>query len=1153
MRAFFKTTCLLLWCGTPWTAVAQDVDFNRDIRPILSNKCLLCHGPDPDALESGLRLDLRESAISELDSEMTAVVPSRPDESELIARIETDDEDYRMPPAEHGAPLSDGEVKLLRRWIEQGARYATHWSYVPPVRPEVPPVRSSDPAWHRNPIDAFTLQRMQEQGLSPSDAADRYALARRVFLDLTGLPPTVEEVDQFVSSQDPRAYEKLVDDLLARPAFGEHWARKWLDLARYADSAGYADDPPRTIWAYRDWVIDAYNANMPFDQFTRDQLAGDLLRSPTDRQLIATAFHRNTLTNNEGGTQDEEFRNVAVVDRVNTTMAVWMGTTMACAQCHTHKYDPITQEEYFQFFAILNNTEDADRRDESPLLQIFSESQLARKKELESSIAQSEKKLAQATPELQIAQQQWEQGLAAAPHWRPLPATTITRQSQQPAEVLADGSLLVKTLASRDEYTIELPIEVDAAGRIAWSGLRLEAIPHASLGNKSSIAGNFVITGVEAELIPVAEQPATAQFVRITNLGSQQILSLAEVQVFAGSTNIAPQGTASQHSTAFGGPAQLAIDGNTDGTFAKGSVTHTATVDNPWWELDLGRSQQVEKIVVWNRLEAAERLSHFTIELLDADRQTVMTRQFAAHPAPSLEIPADNRRSLTFETALADFHQPNFEPTDVLSGNTGAEDGWAIGGSVHQPHQLTLIPAQPVRLVEPATLRVKIEQNSPHTNHLLGHFRFSTTEDPVTLERARVPAEILKWVDTAVDQRTKRANEKLAQYYREQVAPSLQGTRDNLARDKKELASIKPTTSVPILRERAGQSRVTHLQHRGNYLDKGQKVEAGLPAVFDPPSQPAPLDRLGLANWLTSRGNPLTARVLANRFWETLFGQGIVVTSEEFGSQGEMPTHPELLDWLALELLDSGWDQKRLLKTIVSSATYRQSAMATPESVARDPDNRWLARSPRVRLSAEMVRDQALFAAGLLSQKMYGPPVKPPQPSFELKAAFGGSTDWQPSQGEDRYRRGIYTTWRRSNPYPSMATFDAPNREVCTVRRNSTNTPLQSLVTLNDPAFVEAAQALARRVLQGEGDDATRLSLAFRRCLLRPPTDNELQALVSLLNDSRADLQQRPEQATALATDPLGPLPDGIDPLEAAAMTVVCNVLLNLDEIFLKR
>ena len=1153
MRDFSVTIWLLVLGCMLSPATADEIDFNRDIRPILSNKCLLCHGPDPDALEAGLRLDQRDSAVSELDSEAVAVVPGSPQESELIARITAEDEDYRMPPADHGAPLTAAEIDLLQRWIQQGAKFATHWAYASPVRPSVPQASPQDQDWPRSPIDAFTLRRMQDHGLSPSEEADRYALARRVFLDLTGLPPTVEEVDQFVASSDPLAYEKLVDDLLQRPAYGEHWARKWLDLARYADSAGYADDPPRTIWAYRDWVIDAYNDNMPFDQFTREQLAGDLLSSPTDRQLIATAFHRNTMTNSEGGTRDEEYRNVAIVDRVNTTMAVWMGTTMACAQCHTHKYDPITQEEYFKFFAILNNTQDADRRDESPLLQILTDDQLEQKKQLESKIVTFEKRLAQTTPELEAAQRQWEQRLSAVPAWQPLDPAAITRKSGQPAEILDDGSLLVTTPASQDEYTIDLPIAADSQNVTEWSALRLEAVPHPSLGNKSSVEGNFVITGIRGEIIPKTKKSPTAQFIRITNQGSKQILSLAEVQVFAGETNIALKGTATQHSTAFGGPPEYAIDGNTDGTFTNKSVTHTAIVDNPWWELDLGQPQPVDKIILWNRLEAPERLSGFTVELLGADRQTVMTRQFDSHPSPSLELATDNTRNIRFKTAFADFHQPKFEAADVLTGKTGAEDGWAIGGATDEPHQLILVPEQPVVLDEPASLRIRVEQNSKHINHLLGHFRFSTTEDLVAIERSKVPNAILKLIDTPVEQRTAKAKEQLASHYREQVAPALKMDRDGLAQAKTELAAIKPATSVPILREMTGKRRETHLQHRGNYLDQGQAVEAGLPEVFQPPSQDKPLDRLALANWLTSPDNPLTARVLANRYWETLFGQGIVVTSEEFGSQGEMPTHPQLLDWLATELLENGWNRKQFLKTIVTSATYRQSAVATRDKITQDPANRWLARAPRVRLSAEMVRDQALFASGLLSRKMFGPPVKPPQPNFDLKAAFGGSTDWQTSVGEDRYRRGIYTTWRRSNPYPSMATFDAPNREFCTVRRNSTNTPLQSLVTLNDPAYVEAAQSLARLVLQQRSADQGRLTLAFRRCLLRRPSDNELGALVDLLNDARTDLREQPAEAVKLATDPLGKLPEGVDPLDAAAMTVVCNVLLNLDEIFLKR
>ncbi|MCI0333958.1 MAG: PSD1 and planctomycete cytochrome C domain-containing protein [Planctomycetes bacterium] len=761
-------------------AAEPAVDFNRDIRPILSNRCFACHGPDDARREAGLRLDDAQIATHELESGATAIVPGKPEASELIARVTSTDDAMRMPPTEFGNPLTPREVDTLRSWIEQGARYAAHWSYEKPVA-AVPPVAPPEwKQWPRNEIDLFALQAMQSHGLHPSPEADRYTLARRVFLDLTGLPPTVEEAEAFARDADSQAYEKLVDDLLHRPTYGEHWARNWLDLARYADSAGYADDPPRTIWAFRDWVIKAISANMPFDRFTIEQIAGDLLPNATEVQLIATAFHRNTMTNNEGGTQDEEFRNVAVVDRVNTTLAVWMGTTIACAQCHNHKYDPISQREFFEVFAMLNNTQDADRLDESPVLPIFSDEQRRR--------------------------------------W----------------------------------------MQVD--GRIA--GLQL-----------------MMMT------------PASA----------------------------------------------------------------------------------------------------FSVE-------------------------------------------PAFWPQSIAA-----------------------------------------------------------------------------------------------------------------------LHELQPTTSVPIQRELPGARRETRIANRGNYLDPGPAVTPGFPAAFHAPGGDGPPNRLQLAKWLVSRENPLTARVIANRFWETLFGRGIVGTSEEFGSQGEPPTHPELLGWLAVKFMDGGWDSRALIRLMVTSAVYRQSSQIADSAAMVDPDNRWLARGPRVRMSAEMVRDQALAVSGLLSNKMYGPPVRPPQPNMGLTAAFGGSTDWATSEGDDRLRRAIYTTWRRSNPYPSMATFDAPNREVCTLRRTATNTPLQALVTLNDPVFVEASQGLARRAIQHSQAVDERIAYAFRRCLLRPPTGNELKLLEDLYRESRAHLAGRSEDAVKLATNPLGELPPGIDAVDAASMTAVCNVLLNLDEMFLKR
>ncbi|MBY0513719.1 MAG: PSD1 and planctomycete cytochrome C domain-containing protein [Gemmataceae bacterium] len=768
---------LLVALAPPAAARPKAVDFNRDVRPILSNNCFACHGPDAKVRKGDLRLDTRDGAVA------AVVVPGKPEASDLLKRVTAADAGELMPPAKTGKKLTAKEVETLRQWIEDGAPYAVHWAYAKPTAPQTPNTKHET----RNAIDQFVRYRLEQENLPPSPEADRYALVRRVALDLTGLPPAPEEVDAFVKDTAPDAYEKLADRLLAKPGYGEHWARFWLDLARYADSAGYADDPARTIWKYRDYVIAAFNANLPFDRFTVEQIAGDLLPAPTQDQLVATAFHRNTLTNSEGGTSDEEFRNVAVVDRVNTTLTVWMGTSIACSQCHAHKYDPIAQAEFFRLFAFFNNTADADRPDESPTL----------------------------------------------PIWAP--------------------------------------------------------------------------------------------------------------------------------------------------------------------------GQQEQRAALDNRIAAFD-------EVLGKTRPTL----FAADP-----------------------------------------------------------------------------------------FR---------------------------------------------------GDRAKLYALKQQAAAIKPTTTVPIMKELpANQRRKTRIQFRGNFMDLGDEVTEGVPACFPPLPKDAPLNRLTLAKWLVSPDNPLTARVMANRLWEQVFGVGLVRTSEEFGTQGEQPSHPELLDWLALDL-QRDWDAKRFLKLLVTSATYRQSAKVSPPQFDRDPENRLLARGPRVRLTAEMVRDQALSSAGLLSPKMYGPSVKPPQPSLGVNAAFGQAIDWQPSTGEDRFRRGVYTTWRRSNPYPSMAAFDAPNRDVCMVRRTRTNTPLQALVTLNDPVYIEAAQGLARRMAKdGGAAPADKVAFGFRVTLARPARPEEVERLVKLYRDAKDGFAKNPAKAAQLATNPLGPLPPGLDAADAAAWTVVANVLLNLDEMFMKR
>ncbi|MEZ6055198.1 MAG: DUF1553 domain-containing protein [Planctomycetaceae bacterium] len=1126
------------------------VDFNTEIRPLLSNNCFFCHGPDADERQADLRLDTRAGAIADLGGHQ-AIAPGQVDASELIRRITSTDPDVVMPPAGKGKPLTPAQIGVLKRWIAEGAPYAEHWSYVKPTSPAVPETKHNSHA--NNEIDRFVLRRLETEELNPSPEADRQALIRRVTLDLTGLPPTLEEVDAFLADESPDAYESLVDRLLASPAYGEHMARMWLDLARYADSAGYADDPARTIWGYRDAVIRSFNRNQPFDQFTIEQLAGDLLPDATEEQRIATAFHRNTLTNNEGGTNDEEFRNVAVVDRVNTTLAVWMGTTMACAQCHTHKYDPISQHEYFQFFAILNQSADADRRDESPYVSVFTDEQRQQERDWKQELASLEQTLKTPTPELRTALVAWQQKYSRPIDWTvsiPTAASSTAETSDVATStenaglsVDADGVVSNPQRLPNDTYTVTLPAAEELR---KITGLQIETLP---TGN------NFVITRVSAAIVPPGDASLPGRFVRVELPGKGQMLSLAEVQVVSGGNNIAINGTATQSSTDFGGPPNLAIDGNTNGDYkAAMSTTHTAVSDNPWWEVDLKSTQPLDSITLWNRTDNSlhTRLNNFKVQVLDADRKVVWEETVVEPPNPSREFALSGIRPLPFQQAVADFSQQSFSPEKVLAAKSSPDNGWAIAPQLNDAHRLTLTTAAPVEVPAGAFITVTIEQQSKHKDHTLDKFRLSLTTNPQAAEQSAFPADVVTLLSQSAEERGAEGEQRLLDYYLS-VAPSLQPQRDRLNKVTQSLANFKPATTVPVLQELSpDKHRKTHVQLRGNYLDKGDEVQPGLPVAFGP-TPTGPIDRLAMAQWIVSRDNPLTARVITNRMWEKMFGIGIVRTSEEFGSQGERPSHPELLDWLAVDFMEHGWDVKRLMKQLAMSATYRQSSRVSPELVANDPDNRLLARGPRFRLSAEMVRDQSLALAGLLSPKMYGPPVRPPQPSMGLNAAFGSSTDWQTSMGEDRYRRGIYVTWRRSNPYPSMAAFDAPNREVCTLKRDRTNTPLQAFVTLNDPVYVEAAQGLARRIQSQPGDVSAQLSWGFRLCLSREPSEIERNRLVQLYTESRAKLAENPAQSEKLATDPLGPVPDGVDPVDLAAWTVVCNVLLNLDETLMKR
>ena len=1175
MRFSFKTchimTAAFLAAFVNGLLFADDpkgrVDFSHDIKPIVSNLCYRCHGPDEAERKGGndgLRLDTPEGLFSNF-GDRVVVVPGQPEASEFLKRIASEDLDQVMPPTGAGRRLTIREIDLVKRWIEQGAKVSRHWSYVKPVRPPLPAVNNQ--SWIKNGIDRFILARLDREGLKPSPEADRNSLIRRVSLDLTGLPPTVAEVDEFVRDPHPNAYENLVDRLLAKPAYGEHWGLLWLDLARYADSAGYADDPPRTIWLFRDYVIRSFNANKPFDQFTVEQIAGDLLPNATDDQLIATAFHRNTLTNSEGGTNDEEFRNVAIVDRVNTTMAVWMGTTMACAQCHSHKYDPITQEEYFRFFAIFNNTDDADRRDESPLHSVWSDEQQQQRSNWQSEIARLETVMKTVTPELTAAEAKWDAEFPRTIDWVPLKPDQVQSDAKSATMITDDGSVKVAAGAKSDTYQVTIPETISHQ----LHALRLDVLPDETLpGNGPGHAnGNFVISKISAKVNPPEGTPLLGRYVRV-ELPGDKYLSLAEVQVFSGADNIAPNGEAKQISTDFGGDAKRAIDGNTDGNyFATNSTTHTAAAKDPWWEVDLKSDHPISKIAVWNRTDGAgERLANFRILVLNEQREAVWRADVAASPNPNADFQVEGPRTIEFDRVYADYSQPDFEAVSVLRRKDTKSKGWAIGGATGLTHSLTLIAKKAVEIPAGSTVTVSIEQTSDIANHTLGHFRVLATDDAKVEEWARTPATVVASLQLPAANRTADQKHKITEHFLTIAAP-LEITRQQLAALRKSLNDLKPDT-VPVMKELAENRRKTRIQFRGNFEDLGKEVSEGTPEVFGPVAANAPLNRLTLARWLVDPNNPLTARVIANRYWEQLFGIGIVASSEEFGSQGDQPFHPELLDWLACELSGIGnesntdsttttasqrpWDLKAFVKLLVMSASYRQSSKVGPELDQKDPENRLLARGPRFRLSAEALRDQALFVSGLLSSKMFGAPVKPPQPSLGLSAAFGSSTDWTTSSGDDKYRRGIYTTWRRSNPYPSMATFDAPNREVCTLRRVRTNTPLQALVTLNDPVYIEAAQALARRIVaEGGTTTADRMTYAFRRVLSRAPHANELERLTELYERSLVRFSQNAEEAKQMATEPLGPADTNAKLEELAAWTTVGNVLLNLDEFVMKR
>jgi mono/diheme cytochrome c family protein len=994
------------------SAAAQAVDYARQIRPLLDKHCTSCHGQEDQ--QSGLRLDAGK-LIVEGGDRGAAVIPGRSGESLLIKALRGEGDLKRMP--FESDPLGDDEIALLSRWIDEGAKFppdeiirparrpkSDHWSFQPVRRPALPAVK--DGTWPRNAIDYFILAKLDQVGLAPSPEAERETLIRRLSLDLRGLLPSVREVDEFLADDRPDAYERLVDRLLASPHYGERWGRQWLDAARYADSNGFTIDGARSIWKYRDWVIGAFNRNLPFDQFTIEQLAGDLLPGATQDQIVATGFHRNTLINQEGGTDQEQFRCEAVVDRVGTTGSVFLGLTVGCAQCHEHKYDPITQREFYQLFAVFNTCDE-------PTMPVPTAEESQQEQTAKAALADAQAKLTDYDKAARAVQQEWERRLASVPldvNWVTFELNGQFRsESGATVTKLPDGSYLVGgKIPASDTYTATFEVPIKGATAIRLDALTDDSLPAKGPGLAAN--GNFILTDFQVE------------------------------------------------------------------------------------------------------------------------------RRTLAEPEKPIEVP--------IAAARADHSQDRF-PVEHAIDDDPVSTGWAInvtGGSLNTNRHAIFVLKQP--LGENDTRASITIRHAQANRYSLGHFRVSMTTAHVGV--LNLPADVRAALKVPPEKRTPEQTQIIATELR-QNDPARKPLQDAVNRRKRELDALQKTFATTMVLREQSQPRQTHIHIRGDFLRHGARVSPGVPAVLNRlPEDVKHVDRLAFARWLVDPANPLTPRVTVNRVWQSYFGKGIVETEDDFGTQGSPPTHPELLDYLADEFVRQGYSFKALHRMIVTSATYRQSSRVSAEHLRRDPFNKLLARQSRLRLEAETIRDAALGAAGLLSEKVGGPSVFPPQPTG-IYSFTQNQKNWVASKGEDRFRRGMYTYFWRSSPDPFLVTFDAPGRNIACTRRVRSNTPLQALTLANDLAFVEISQGLASRVLaeSPSAETAERVRHAFRLCLSRQPGEAECQTLCDFVESQRAHFRERPDEAKKIVP---AAVDGGASAEEAAALTALARVLLNLDE-----
>jgi hypothetical protein len=1168
------------------SATSDPVRYDRDIRPLLSDRCFKCHGPDAAARKAELRLDQFKSATAEMDGEggYQRIAPGNPEASELWARITSDDPKEQMPPpGSNKRPLSAEEKDLIRRWIAEGARYEPHWSFVRPEKPAIPTVIHA--AWCRNDIDPFVLSRLERESVQPSPEADRQTLVRRIFLDLTGLPPTPEEIDGFVNDGSPAAYERMVDRLMTQEPYrsrtAERLATPWLDAARYADTSGIHADNGRQMWAWRDWVLAAYRDNMPFDRFLTEQLAGDLIPNATIDQKIASGFNRNHVTTDEGGAIAEEYLVEYAVDRASTTASVFLGLTMGCARCHDHKFDPISHEEFYSFYAYFNSidepglytqTPDSNRAYE-PFIEVPTPAQREDLARLGQELETLKQQQAKTTPEEEREHAAFLVGFTeeAGVSWL---RTNILSAKPESAAVLTpqpDGSILASGAnPPTDVHEITLRVDGDTEARL----LLLEALEHPSLGHGRvgrADNGNAVLTGIEIESFPNGK-PEHAQRHEVQWLWADISQTNGDFHF----TNLLLNNRESQRGWAV------------DAHMRPGDRHLLVMLKDPIGPGSDGAAKDVRVRLRYESSFAQHVFGRIRLtlgSLRDAHKLPLefsnswLVGPFPTGGTPNLYAAAfgpENATTIDFSQNFGSGNQfwrydPNLRdgslvplaagtnttyigrlilaPTgQSLPVSLGSDDGFVlyVNGKEVARHEIDRglmadqdkaeFPLHP----GPNLVVMKIVNSGGESGYF---FRPIPDESsyPHDLVAALLPAGCQT---TQIADRIKQAwRASRSPVYRER-----QGRVDALARG---IADVRAKVPKTMVMKELDTPRPTYVLTRGQYdaPDKAHPVSRGVPAALGQLPVGAPANRLGLAQWLTSRDNPLVARVAVNRLWELFFGAGLVRTSEDFGQQGEWPSHPELLDFLAADFRDSGWDVRRMMRMIVTSATYRQASTFRPELSERDPDNRLLARYPRRRMTAEQVRDEALYVSGLLVEHVGGPSVKTYQPDglWQEGALPASNTRvFERSKGDDLYRRSLYTYWKRAVPPPSMLVFDAPTREYCVIRRPVTGTPLQALVLWNDPQYVEAARVLAERTLGSPGGDRDRLTLLFRRCTGRHPEPDDLTSLQTALDASRSRYAATPDDASTLLGVGDSPLPADCNKPELAAWTMIASAVMSL-------